>query len=260
WDVRAGAGRRPPRRLPDPLLTFDVFRNRIFSGGVLTAGLGMFVLTGMELLTTQRFQLSAGFSPLEAGLLTAAGALAAFPTSVAGGALLHRLGFRPLISGGFLMVTLGGAAVYTGVTDDLLWLVVLGMVGVGAGTGAAFSVASTAIVGSAPRRRAGMAAAVEEVSYEFGTLMSVTVAGSLVTMFYTWQTRGTAVFDAGAHDSAYLAVMAILTTVAALAALVTAFLFRGNPKETAYAHEQEDTDPAGDRADRREVRAGSGDL
>ena len=77
------------RRLPDPLLTFDVFRDRLFTGGVLTAGLGMFVLAGAELLTTQRFQLSAGFSPLEAGLLTAAGALASFPTSVAGGALLH---------------------------------------------------------------------------------------------------------------------------------------------------------------------------
>ena len=248
------------RRLTEPLLTFDVFRDRLFTGGVLTAGLGMFVLAGAELLTTQRFQLSAGFSPLEAGLLTAAGALASFPTSIAGGALLHRLGFRTLITGGFTVVALGGAAVYAGVAGDTLWPVIAGMVGVGAGTGAAFGVASTAIVGSAPRHRAGMAAAVEEVSYEFGTLLSVTVAGSLITMFYARQVPDSESFDASAYDASYLAVMAVLTAVAVLAAALTAILFRGNPKETSYAHEQEDADPAGDRGDRRKVRAVGGDL
>ncbi|WP_460490493.1 MFS transporter, partial [Corynebacterium nasicanis] len=92
---------RRQRRLDDPLLTFDIFRSRIFTGGVLAAGGAMFAVSGLELLTTQRFQMVLGYSPLEAGLLVIAVTLAAFPFSLLGGAVLHRVGFVPLIAGGF---------------------------------------------------------------------------------------------------------------------------------------------------------------
>lgn len=42
----------------------------------------------------------------------------------------------------------------------------------------------TAIIGSAPRSKAGMAAAMESVSYEFDTLITVAITGSLLPMFY----------------------------------------------------------------------------
>ena len=57
-------------------------------------------------------------------------------------------------------------------------------VAIGAGAGMVMSVSSTAIIGSAPQSKAGMASAVEEVSYEFGTLVSVSILGSLMPMFY----------------------------------------------------------------------------
>lgn len=56
----------------------------------------------------------------------------------------------------------------------------------GAGVGAAMSVASTAIVGNAPVHRAGMAASMEEVSYEFGSLLAVAFLGSLLSAIYTF--------------------------------------------------------------------------
>ena len=40
---------RRQRRLADPLLTLDIFRSRIFVGGVLAAMGSMFVITGTEL-------------------------------------------------------------------------------------------------------------------------------------------------------------------------------------------------------------------
>ena len=48
---------RRQNRLDDPLLTFDIFRSRLFTGGVLAAAGGMFVLAGAELMTTQKLQL-----------------------------------------------------------------------------------------------------------------------------------------------------------------------------------------------------------
>jgi DHA2 family multidrug resistance protein-like MFS transporter len=47
------------------------------------------------------------------------------------------------------------------------------------------SVASTAVVGNVPYRRAGMASSVGEVSYELGSLLAVALLGSLMAALYT---------------------------------------------------------------------------
>ncbi|UKF80897.1 MFS transporter [Clavibacter californiensis] len=62
--------------LPYPLLVFGIFRNPAFLAGTLAAGFSMFTTAGVQLVTTQRFQLVAGFTPLEAGFLVVAVAVA----------------------------------------------------------------------------------------------------------------------------------------------------------------------------------------
>ncbi|HIW91848.1 MAG TPA: MFS transporter [Candidatus Corynebacterium avicola] len=239
------------RGLP-PLLEFGIFRNRMFLGGTLAAALAMFVLSGVELMTTQRFQSAGGFSPFEAGLLVASAAIPAAPASILGGASLHRLGFRTLISGGFTSMAAGIAVVLWAVPEQPLGLVVCGLVLIGVGAGMVMSVSSSAIIGSAPASKAGMASSVEAISYEFGTLVSVALLGSLMPMFYSMNAPDAvaddvdhgvdhAVFGAAAvdaYDTAYLLVILIAGIVAVAAALITARSFRGNPKEAEYsAHE-----------------------
>nr|WP_043163266.1 MFS transporter [Salinispora tropica] len=179
---------RRQRRLADPLLDFAIFRNPAFTSGVLAAALALFAITGLQLVTTQRFQLVAGFTPLQAGLLVAAVAAGALPTALLGGAVLHRTGLLPLITGGLTLAVPGVILVALGLHAGLPVLVT-GMIVTGAGLGATMSVASTAIVGNAPVRRAGMAASVGETSYEFGALTAVALLGSLVTVVYTTVVR-----------------------------------------------------------------------
>ncbi|VEH04524.1 MFS transporter [Corynebacterium kutscheri] len=238
-------------RLDEPLLAFDIFKNRIFVAGVVAACLGMFCLTGVELITTQRFQESAGFSPLEAGLITGAMAISAFPASLLGGANLHRWGFRPLISGGFAVISLGLPAGIWALSNNHVEIFVIAFMATGFGAGLLMSVASTAIIGSAPAHRTGMASAVEEVSFEFGTLISVALMGSLISGFYallapaeisdSYTTGFThpLLADAAhqAFDNAYYTTIGVGTIVAIIGTIVTAILLAGNPKETKYAHE-----------------------
>lgn len=242
---------RRQARLSEPLIDFSVFRSPMFSGGVLAAALAMFVLAGAELMTTQRFQISVGYTPLDAGLLVATAALASLPVGVIGGMVLHRVGFRTLITGGFLLNAVGLAGMYYGVSSGNFSLMIAGLILLGAGAGSVMSVSSTAIIGSAPRSKAGMAAAMESVSYEFGTLITVAITGSLLPMFYALFTPvdasisltdalHTPALNDGARaglDSSYLAILIILAVVAVIAAIATAVAFRGNPKETEYAHE-----------------------
>src|SRR5699024_9853453 len=145
------------RSLEQPLLEVSIFKNRIFTGGVLTAGLMMFVVAGVELMSTQRFQTAGGFTPLEAGSLVASVAVPAIPAALLGGSILHRVGFIPLISGGFTLLAVGiGLGIWTFQMDSLVPFIGSFLL-VGIGSGLASSVASTAILGSALVDKAGMA-------------------------------------------------------------------------------------------------------
>lgn len=189
---------RRQRQLDEPLLEFSIFRNKAFTGGVLAAAFAMFTIAGAQLVTTQRFQLVEDFSPLQAGLLVAAIALGALPSALLGAAFLHVLGLRSLISGGLAIGGVGvGVAILAALTDGL-GLLIAGFIVTGVGLGAAFSVASAAIMGNAEPRKAGMAASIEEVSYEFGSLSAVALLGSLLTFVYA----ATVHLPAGAPDAA----------------------------------------------------------
>lgn len=240
-------------RSNDPLLDFGVFRNRAFSAGIITAATAMFAIGGIQLVTTQRFQLVDGFTPLQAGLLVAAAAIGALPTGILGGAFLHRLGLRIIISGGFTLATIGMIITLIGV-QTAFPVFVAGLAVTGAGLGATMSVASTAIVGNVPPRKAGMAASVEEVSYEFGGLLAVAILGSLLSALYTLgialpegapveardniataltlaagdTANGPALVAAAsaAFDNAYLVVMYVGAALLAAGAIVTGVLLR----------------------------------
>lgn len=232
----------------EPLVDFGIFRNRGFSGGVLAAGISIFGIMGIQLVVTQRYQLVAGFTPLEAGLVVSALAAAALPFALFGAAVLHRVGLLVLIGGGLSLAAAGALIAVFGAVQDSLTLLVAGLLGIGAGLGAAMSVASSAIMGNVPPRRAGMAASLEEVSYEFGGLVGVATMGSLLTLVYTrsltlpeasgdWaaqppaaalQSDEAAVVAAAAEsfDTAYLVVLIAVAVAIIAGALGAALLLR----------------------------------
>lgn len=75
---------RRQARLPNPLLDIGIFRNPAFLAGVLGAAFTLFAMSGVQLITTQRFQLIDGFSPLQAGMLVSAAALGCLPSALLG--------------------------------------------------------------------------------------------------------------------------------------------------------------------------------
>ncbi|MDW5593102.1 MFS transporter [Conexibacter stalactiti] len=164
-----------------PLIDLQVFRNPT---GVIGAGIAMFTLAGVQLMSTQRLQLVDDFSPLKAGVLVTALAFGTLLTAIPGGAILHRVGFRPLISGGLALAAAGVLAVVLLFDAGTGWLVASLFV-VGSGLGLVMAVASSAIVGNVPEHRAGMASSVDEVSYELGNLTGVAILGSVAAAIYT---------------------------------------------------------------------------
>lgn len=254
---------RRQRHLADPLLNFALFRNPAFSAGTIAAACTLLAFAGLQLAATQRFQLVAGFTPMQAGILVSVGAAAALPASLIGGAFLHRIGLRTLIAGGMALAATGALVVMAGLPSGL-GPVVAGSVLMGAGNGFAMSVASTAIVGNAPVANAGMAASVEEVSFEFGSLLAVALLGSLMAAVYTAglvlpqgvaneaaeslpvalalaETMGAAgpALKAAAFtafDAAFTAVMLVVAVVLAFGAVVAGWLLRAYGPGSQSSH------------------------
>ncbi|MGW0949100.1 MFS transporter [Streptomyces sp. NPDC002623] len=214
---------RRQRRRKHPLLDFTLLRDPRILSGIVAAALAMFATAGVQLILTQRLQLVAGLTPLHAGVLVAAFAAGCLPTGVIAGGLAYRVGPRPLIVGGLLTGAAGvlltllltpGALPLVRVHPDHPAWVVPGLLVTGAGMGLAMTAASAAIMGNAPAHRAGMAASVEEVSYELGSLSGVAILGSTLGNLYT----ATVQLPAGVPDSAKDSLDAALVTAGRLPA------------------------------------------
>ncbi|MPY51957.1 MFS transporter, partial [Streptomyces acidicola] len=201
---------RRQRRQEHPLLDFALLRHPHILSGIVAASLAMFATAGVQLVLAQRLQLVVGLTPLDAGLLVAAFAAGCLPAGMVAGGLVHRSGPRPLIVGGLLAGTVGvlltllltpGVVPFLRIHPDHPAWVVPGLVVAGAGTALAMTAASTAIMGNAPVHRAGMAASVEEVSYELGSLFGVAILGSALASVYTTTVHLPAGVPDAARDS-----------------------------------------------------------
>lgn len=208
--------RRQLRR-PQPLLDLNLFRSPVFSTGILVAGVTMFVIAGVQLVTVQRYQSAEGFSPLQAGLLVSVVAIGSLPTSMLAGALLHRTGPRIMVSSGLAIGGLGAILSTLATGSGWPWTAAAFLLS-GAGLGLVFGVASSMVISSAPPERAGMAASVEEVSYELGSLTAVALLGSLFTTVTT----------SVDVDSGFNVIMLVVAGATLTTAAVSAITLRGS--------------------------------
>ncbi|XBS67980.1 MFS transporter [Acerihabitans sp. KWT182] len=142
-------------------------------------------LMGIDLALSQRLQLVMGLTPLQTGLFFLPLSLAAIIGSLLAGWLLPRI-HRPLrlLLASLLLYSLGAAGFFFGydaaVANQILCLLLLG-----GAVGATTTSVSNFIMLNAPPHRAGMAASLEETSYELGAALGITIMGSIMSAVYS---------------------------------------------------------------------------
>lgn len=175
---------RRQRRASVPMIDFSLFRNTRFTTGVIAASVASGALIGIELVLSQRLQLVLELSPLAAGLFILPVPLAAFVAGPLAGLALPRIGAERVM---WLSLATAGIGILgcllayrAGDAAQIASFIILGI-----GIGATMTAASTSIMLSAPAERAGMAASIEEVSFELGGAMGIALFGSLMSAVYT---------------------------------------------------------------------------
>ena len=184
------------KALADPLVDLSLFKSVAFSASLAINIVGFFVAFGTFLFIAQYLQLVLGMSPLRAGLWTAPSGLGFIAGSMLAPALVRRMCPTYVIACGF-GVAAAGFVVLTqiGRTQGPA-VVVTAYVILSLGLSPVFTMATDLIVGTAPPKRAGMAAALSETSTEFGGALGIAILGSLVTSVYRSMMTSTVPRDA----------------------------------------------------------------
>jgi MFS transporter, DHA2 family, multidrug resistance protein len=175
---------RRQRALPDPLLDISLFRDPTFRAALSVLLIGMAALGGGYLFVTQYLQLVAGLSPLQAGMWMVPAAAGEIVGSLLAPVIARRVPPAYVVGAG-LAISVVGYLVLTQVQVTTgIAVLAAGTVIAFVGTAPMMALSMDLIVASAPREKAGQAAAMSETSGEFGVSIGIATIGSVGTAVY----------------------------------------------------------------------------
>ncbi|CAM3813150.1 MFS transporter [Kibdelosporangium persicum] len=175
---------RRMRLAEHPMIDISLFRRVQFSGAVVTATITFVLLAGLGLFISQYLQLVLGFGPLKAALWN----LPSMAGMVLGIAVATSLSarLRPaiIVAAGLVLAAVAyGLLAQVGTETGLAW-VVASQVVLALGIGGVVAIATDLVLATAPKNRAGAAAAVSETANEFGGAIGIAVLGSVAAAIY----------------------------------------------------------------------------
>ncbi|WP_258366792.1 MFS transporter [Curtobacterium sp. MCSS17_011] len=175
---------RRQHRLTRPLIDVSLFRSPAFSGAVMANTVSIFAFVGLLFFFSQYLQLVRGLNPLQAGLSELSATVASIIVIGLAGFMVGKLGRGRAISVGLGLGAVGlGVLAFAEGLDGLAGIII-GFAIVGFGAGLAMTLTTDAVVGAAPRDRAGAASSIAETAYELGAALGIAVLGSVQLAFY----------------------------------------------------------------------------
>jgi len=200
------------RHASAPMLDLSLFRVPLFSTSTACAVLNYVCVYSLIFLMPFYLIQGRGLNTAAAGLLLTAQAVVMAIIAPISGIYSDRFGSRVpgmigmgVLAGSlFLLSTIG--------PDTKLWLVALGLAVAGFGTGTFISPNTSALMGSAPKSRQGIASGVQATARNFGMVLGIGLAGAIFTTHLAEHTidalyRG---IDMGFLAAACVAVLGIL--------------------------------------------------
>lgn len=166
-------------RAEEPMIDLKMFRNRLFTINLVTGLMSFIASTGTILLMPFYMQNVLGYDPRKTGLLLIVSPLAIAVVAPLSGALSDRLGSRLLTTIG-LVLSATGFMLLTGITDHTTTLeYILRFLPIGIGMGIFQSPNNSAVMGSAPKERLGVASGLLSLTRVIGQMMGIAVLGAV---------------------------------------------------------------------------------
>jgi EmrB/QacA subfamily drug resistance transporter len=205
----------------NPMVALRLFRERVFSGGLIALSLWAFGLFGIYFFTSLYLQGVLGFSSTKAGAAFVPMALLMAVGAIVSERVSHRLGAHRVVSVALVVMGLGIASVSLLGADASFWSLMPAFAVIGISGG--FTVPLTAsVIDAMPTAEAGVASGVFNASREVAGLLGITVIGAVLT------SRQSSLLDGGSSSldaflggyRAGLLVAAVLVMLGGVAAWV----------------------------------------
>lgn len=211
------------KRKKHPMLNLSLFKNRVFSAGLLAAVLNFMGQFTMVFLTPFYLQELRGLTPAAAGLLTLPMPLASMMVAPLSGYLTDRIDTRILSSAGLGMVSVGLFLLSFLNIDTPFWYMAVITFICGLGTGLFQTPNNSAVMSNVPAKHRGIASGILATSRNIGMVLGVALSGALFAVFSgiakeTYTQQGLS----GAALSGHSFVFALHYTYIAAAILVLA--------------------------------------
>jgi EmrB/QacA subfamily drug resistance transporter len=168
----------------EPMIDVSLFKNPRFTVASLSITAAFFAVNGALFLLTQLLQFIKGYTPLQAGLRVAPMAVTFMIMGPVSARVVERFGTKLTVAVGLFIAAGGMVVVATNDAGTPYVQVLAGILGISFGTGLVMAPATTSIMETLPRARAGVGSAVNDTTRQVGGAMGVAVVGSLFAAGY----------------------------------------------------------------------------
>ena len=166
-------------RSSQPMIDLSLFKNRLFSVNLVTGFLTFVAISGTIILMPFYLENVLGYDPRSVGFVLAIVPIAMGLVAPVAGSLSDRLGTRPITVVGLLILLIGYYAVSTLSVHTSGLGYIVRFLPIGIGMGVFQSPNNSAIMGSAPRERLGIASGLLAFTRILGQTTGIALLGAL---------------------------------------------------------------------------------
>jgi EmrB/QacA subfamily drug resistance transporter len=166
-------------RSSQPMIDLNLFKNQKFSIGLVTGYLTFICIAGAVILMPFYLENVLDYDTRQVGLMMAVVPLTMMFVAPTSGSLSDRFGTRPITVVGLIVLLIGYFALTMLDTDTSAKGFILRFIPVGIGMGIFQSPNNSAIMGSAPRERLGVASGMLAVDRSLGQTTGIAVLGAI---------------------------------------------------------------------------------
>jgi EmrB/QacA subfamily drug resistance transporter len=190
------------RHVENPMLDLNLFKKLPFSLSTASAVINYIGIYSSIFLMPYYLIQGRGFSPAQAGLILTAQPLVMAVVAPISGTLSDRIGTRLPAVFGMAVLSVGLFFLSRLGAQSEIKTIMIALAVVGLGTGAFISPNNSALMGSAPKSRQGIAAGILATSRNFGMVLGVGIAGAIFTTTLAHVSNGLMVPGVIAQDEA----------------------------------------------------------